>query len=82
MLADSAHYTFSDLPDIVDVLGIRGQLPSAVVDGMLGSIGGGRALEVVSAYVGAFFDRVLKGKRSSLLDEPSEEFPEVTFGSP
>ncbi len=82
MLEGSQHYAFSDLPDIVDVLGIRGRLPSEVVDGLLGTIRGGRALEVVSGYVQAFFDMVLKGKRSGLLDGPSKKFPEVTFGSP
>jgi hypothetical protein len=38
-----------------------------------------RIREVVNAYLVAFFDRYLKGKPESLLDVPSERFPEVTF---
>lgn len=81
MLEDSAHYTFSDLPDVVDVLGIREELPSEVGQ-LLGTVDGKRALEIVTIYVTSFFDFVLKGKRSGLLDRPSAKFPEVTFGSP
>jgi pimeloyl-ACP methyl ester carboxylesterase len=81
MLADSAHYTFSDLPDLVDVIGIRDELPSEVGQ-LLGTIDGKRALDIVTIYVTSFFDFVLKGKRRELLDGPSAKFPEVTFESP
>ena len=78
MLEGSAHGTFTDLPDVVDVLGIGGSLPSEVGE-LLGSIDGERAHLVVAAYVSSFFDFVLKGKKSGLLDRPSDEFPEVEF---
>jgi dienelactone hydrolase len=80
-LADSAHYTFSDLPDLVDVLGIKDELPSEVGQ-LLGTIDGKRALDIVTIYVTSFFDFVLKGERRRLLDGPSAKFPEVTFESP
>ena len=81
MLAGSQHNTFTDLPDIVDVLGIGGSLPPEATD-MLGTIDGARGFKIITTYVEAFFDLVLKGKESALLDKPSEDFPEVTFTSP
>ncbi len=80
MLAESAHYTFSDLPDVVDVLGYTAMLPVEVGE-ILGTINGGRALHIITTYVGAFFDFVLKGKEARLLDGPSALYPEVTFGA-
>jgi hypothetical protein len=46
---------------------------------VLGSIDGIRALEILGTYIGAFFDQVLKGKRTKLFDRPSEDFPEISF---
>lgn len=80
MLADSAHYTFSDLPDVISVLGFGGMLPSEAGE-ILGSIDGARALNIVTTYVASFFDWVLKRKQSCILDGPDEEFPEVTIGA-
>ncbi|PMD61331.1 PAF acetylhydrolase family protein [Hyaloscypha bicolor E] len=81
MLAGSAHNTFTDLPDVVDVLGIRRSLPPEATD-LLGTIGGARGFEVITTYVEAFFDFVMKGESSALLDKPSKSFPEVSFESP
>ena len=81
MLAGSQHNTFTDLPDIVDVLGLGGSLPPEATDA-LGTIDGARAFKIITTYVAAFFDFVLKGKVSALLDKPSEDFPEVTFENP
>jgi pimeloyl-ACP methyl ester carboxylesterase len=81
MLKDSQHYTFSDLPDLIDVLGIGASLP-VEVEQELGTIDGGRALEIVTKYVATFFDFVLNGRKSTLLDGPTLEYPEVSFGSP
>jgi dienelactone hydrolase len=80
MLAGSQHNTFTDLPDIVDVLDIGANLPPAATD-MLGTIDGARAFAVITTYVEAFFDFVMKGKSSALLDKLSAEFPEISFGS-
>jgi len=81
ILAGSQHNTFTDLPDIVDVLGIGGSLPPEATD-MLGTIDGARAFKVITSYVEAFFDFVMKGENSVLLDKPNESFPEVSFESP
>jgi dienelactone hydrolase len=77
----SAHGTFTDLPDVLKVLGIGAGLPSEV-EQLLGSLDGARALEIVSVYVRVFFDRVLKGEEGGLLDGPSRKYPEVSFASP
>lgn len=77
-LEGSAHGTFTDLPEAVDVLGLSGILPPEVGE-ELGNINGTRALEVISTYVVAFFDFVLKGKAIGLFEGPSPEFPEVIF---
>lgn len=80
MLTGSAHGTFTDFPDVLDVLGLAGSLPSEVEE-LLGSINAERALEIVTVYVTAFFDRVLKGKKGSVLDGPSKQYPEVSFAT-
>jgi predicted dienelactone hydrolase len=38
-----------------------------------------RMYRIVNAYTGAFFDTYLKAERDSLLDGPSDEYPEVEF---
>jgi dienelactone hydrolase len=80
-LKGSTHGTFTDLPDVVDVLGLSGMLPPEVGE-MLGSIDGERAMSVIPTYVSAFFNFVLKGKKVGLLDGPIKKFPEVAFVEP
>ncbi|WP_431898518.1 hypothetical protein [Nonomuraea sp. bgisy101] len=41
-----------------------------------------RSLEITRAYVGAFFDLHLKGRKQPLLDGPSPADPEVAFHNP
>lgn len=81
MVKGTAHYAFSDLVDVVDVLGIAGELPDAAVE-MIGTMKGGRALEVVTRYLEVFFRMWLKRGRGELFDGPTSAFPEVTFGNP
>ena len=77
-LANSEHYTFSDFPIILKTLGI---VPNATVATNLQvtDLDGARALKIVTTYVTAFFDKVLKHKHSPLLNGPVPAFPEVTF---
>ncbi len=49
--------------------------------GLLGSIDGYRMLDLLKAYVLAFFNEHLNGITSPLLDGPSLEYPEVLFYS-
>jgi hypothetical protein len=44
-----------------------------------GSIDPARALSITKAYVQAFFDQYLRGKKSALLNGASPEYPEITF---
>ena len=78
ILANSGHYTFSDFPIVLKTLGIA---PNATTDVNLGltSLDGSRALEIVTTYVTAFLDMVLKCKSPPLLQGPVAAFPEVTF---
>lgn len=38
-----------------------------------------RAHAIITAYTVAFFDQTLRGRKSALLETPSDAFPEVTF---
>ncbi|RYP71473.1 hypothetical protein DL769_004698 [Monosporascus sp. CRB-8-3] len=79
MLNGSTHGTFTDLAEAADLIGLREEFPTQAA-ALLGSIDGGRALQIIATYTGRFFDFVLKGKKSELLDRSSTEFPEVTVG--
>jgi dienelactone hydrolase len=68
-LAGANHASFTDIPILAQEIGIP--LP--------GSLGGLRGSEITRAYVTAFFDKTLKGRREPLLDDPSAAYPEVTF---
>ena len=78
ILANSLHYTFSDLPIVLETLGI---VPNATVANnlLVTDLKGARALEIVTTYVTAFLDMVLKDKSEPLLRGPVAAFPEVTF---
>ena len=78
ILANSQHYTFSDFPIVLETLGI---VPNATTAAKLlvTDLDGSRALEIVSTYVTAFMDMVLKSRASLLLQGPVDAFPEVTF---
>ena len=78
VLANSLHYTFSGVPIVLETLGI---VPNATTlnDLQIADLNGSRALKIVTTYVTAFFDIVLKHKSSPLLQGPVDTFPEVTF---
>lgn len=69
-IADTGHFAFNDLPALANQLGITD--PSAPLPGA-------RAMRITRAYVAAFFDEHLRGRRQPLLDGPSERYPEVRF---
>jgi len=77
-LRESQHLTFSDGPLLVKVLGLGGRL-SKEAESLLGTLDGGRALEIVRTYGIAFFDFVLRGVEGRLLRGADERFPEVVF---
>ncbi|GAB2494328.1 hypothetical protein ACWDTT_07245 [Streptosporangium sandarakinum] len=62
------HMSFVDYAVLQPQLG----LPAFPIDGE-------RSIAITRAYVGAFLDLHLKGKRRPLLDGPSDGYPEVRF---
>ena len=78
VLSNSLHYTYSDIPIMLETLGIKPNsttMAALQITGMEGT----RALHIVTSYTVAFFDFVLHGKSSELLQGPSPLFPEITI---
>jgi hypothetical protein len=69
-LANSGHFNFSDNGLIERGLG-------QPLDKSLGAIDPTRAVAIIEAYLDAFFDTELGGAKSSLLEGPSADFPEI-----
>lgn len=76
-LKGSQHATFSDLPVLVDVLGLRVKLPG--VDELLGTIKGERARLVVSTFVAAFAGFVRGTGGEQLFEGSMKLYPEVSI---
>lgn len=73
---NTAHYSFTDLPLLADLLGLRG---TVFPEQLLGTVDSQRLQEIVWRYTLQFFDYVLKDTASGLLKGPSGEFPDVEF---
>lgn len=80
-VSGTTHYSFSDLPLLVDVLGIRAGFPTAGdVPYAVGELEGLRGLDIMSSYVGAFAKFLITGDdRGSLKSKVGKSFPEVEF---
>jgi pimeloyl-ACP methyl ester carboxylesterase len=76
MLHGAQHATFTDLPLLAKALGLDKLLPPETKK-VLGTLDGTRALNIVSKYLTAFSEFVLKGVSSPLLEGPDKAFPEV-----
>lgn len=72
------HYTFSDVPLLVKILGLKDDLPPDTAS-LLGTIDGSRALQIIWKYVTAFLDFTLNGVETELLEKPDPRYPEVEF---
>ncbi|MFD9907109.1 alpha/beta hydrolase family protein [Streptomyces sp. NPDC059063] len=72
-VAGSGHFTFTDAPVVLQQLG---------VDDPEAPISGRRAEQITRAYIGAFYDRHLRGIDSPLLEGPTPGNPEVGFHQP
>jgi dienelactone hydrolase len=72
VVAGAVHASFTDLAVLADQSGID----------IGADLSGARSLDITRAYVRAFFDQHLLGRRQGLLDQPSPRYPEVTFCSP
>jgi len=69
----SGHLSFTDFPPLVEQIGVEDPTTT---------LGGERSVEITRAYVGAFFDRHLRGRPAPLLDGPAPHFDEVAFHRP
>lgn len=74
----SAHYSFSDLPLVMETLGLQGHLPQEVGQ-LLGTIEGTRMMNLTVSYVTAFLDLVLKNKSGGFFH--GNDFPEVVLSA-
>jgi pimeloyl-ACP methyl ester carboxylesterase len=79
-LKGSEHYTFSDVPDFASLLGLNGN-SSDILAPIIGMIDSSRALDVITDYTTAFFDKFLRGvdTGNDLLNGRSCEYPEVSI---
>ncbi|KAG9201528.1 hypothetical protein G6514_005535 [Epicoccum nigrum] len=71
------HYGFSDLPLVIEVLGLRKELPE-VVGQLLGDVEGSRMVGLTVEYVAAFLDMVSKGRKGGF-ERLGREFKEVVL---
>ncbi|KAL2813955.1 Alpha/Beta hydrolase protein [Aspergillus cavernicola] len=76
-LAQAQHYSFSDLPLMMKLLGLPVQSMPAV-EGMVGTLDGLRALEIVQRTVVAFLDFGLRRRSTDLLQDTLSQYPEVS----
>ena len=73
----SGHGSYWDMPLLLDLAGIRDQVPEEAVDA--GSVPGARIMDIIGHYLNDFFKFVLKNAGEGLLSGPSKAFPEVLF---
>ena len=76
ILNDSLHYTFSDVPIALEVLGIHPN-ETTLAKEQVTKMDGARALHIVTTYATTFFDFVLRGKAAEMLNSASADFPEI-----
>ena len=70
------HGSYADFPILLDVLGLRSQLP-AELEEEVGTIAGDRVLYILTTYTKAFFDFVRGRPPYTGLQRPNKDFPEV-----
>jgi pimeloyl-ACP methyl ester carboxylesterase len=75
-LEGAQHLTFT-----TDLHIFAPHFPARINQGMVGTLDGERALQIISQYTVAFFDQHLKGQDSALLDGTMDTDPEVIFES-
>jgi hypothetical protein len=75
-VAGTTHSSFTDIPALIQALGLPEEARSRV-EAMLGSVGGGRMQEIVARLSSSFFTWVLKRDHGPLVDVV-DGFPEVS----
>ena len=67
-IINTKHFDFTDIPAFS---------PLAPYLGLKGSLGGEKVSKIINAYTVAFFGNYFKDEQNILLDNPSDEFPEL-----
>jgi len=70
------HYSFTDLPQLADLLGLRG---TVFPEELIGTVDSQRLQEIMWRYMVQFFGLVLGHTPADLLGASSVEFPDVKF---
>jgi hypothetical protein len=53
--------------------------PLAPYLGLKGRLNGEQVSKIINAYTLAFFDRYFRGDSGTILDKPSEKYPEMIY---
>lgn len=77
LLEGAAHSTYTDIPLLAYLTDY--QAVDADIVSTVGTIDGQRTMDIVVAYCTALFDYTIQGKMESLLNSPSEKYPEVEY---
>ena len=78
-LSNTIHNSFTDLPLVIDVAGIR-SVNESYFETLIDTIYGPREIHDITSYVREFFDWTLKGVESHpLLDASNSSFPDILF---
>lgn len=80
-LNGAEHLAFTDVEGIIVPAARLLGLSRQDVEGFVGTMDPAEGVRIQQAYPRAFFDLHLRGRRSPLLDGPSERFPSVAFVS-
>ncbi|MBY8884964.1 hydrolase [Streptomyces sp. PTM05] len=78
-LLGGQHASFTDAESMVPQAARQLGLPRSTVTGLVGTADPARAVAAQEAYLGAFFDRWLRGRPGTLLDGPSPRYPQFRF---
>jgi hypothetical protein len=78
-LAGAEHLSFSDAVTLYHQAAPVLHLTPAQLAGLVGTIGGTRAVVIERAYLRAFFDLQLRHHDDGLLDHPSAAYPQMQF---
>lgn len=78
-LPKTIHNSFTDLPLVIDVAGVR-SINESYFEALIDTINGPREIHDITSYVHEFFDWSLKGNQTHpLLDGSSSAFADVVF---
>jgi len=78
-LKGAEHITFTDFAPLVEVLGLKNLFPKEDIEGVVGTIGGLRAMTIQRVYLKAFFDKVIEHCKGNLFNGTDPNYPEVSF---